>query len=279
MSDDVDPGRSGSSDSSDESAPQITRSPRLERLWALPATPRRLAMRRLAAAGRRVIEAMTSTAATAEQLDHAATDLEAVGALLESLPEGTTYSGVAELANAGELMAEMKRRIEAGDPEAFEAFDHSPFIGLANPLSPPISFEYRDDRLFGTVTFGSAYEGPPGCVHGGYIAAAFDELLGAAQSMSGIQGMTARLEVSYRKPTPLGEPLTLEGWVDRSEGRKIFVVGTMSADEQVTAEATGLFLSLDPERFAALLVDRERRRSERESDGDSSRSPGVADDS
>ena len=55
----------------------------------------------------------------------------------------------------------------------------------------------------GTVTFGSAYEGPPGHVHGGYVAAAFDELLGMTQSLGGMPGMTGTLTVRYRRPTPL----------------------------------------------------------------------------
>ena len=63
-------------------------------------------------------------------------------------------------------------------------------IGRANPLAPPIALELDDDRIVGRVTFGAAYEGPPGCVHGGYVAAAFDEVLGATQSLSGAPGMT-----------------------------------------------------------------------------------------
>ena len=67
-------------------------------------------------------------------------------------------------------------------------FEHSPFIGRANPLAPPIRLQEVDGHLEGQVRFGSAYEGPPGCVHGGYIAGAFDELLGATQSLSGSPG-------------------------------------------------------------------------------------------
>jgi hypothetical protein len=55
------------------------------------------------------------------------------------------------------------------------------------------------------VTFGSAYEGPPGCVHGGYVAAAFDEMLGFVQSLGGNPGMTARLTFPIgvrRRSTP-----------------------------------------------------------------------------
>ena len=32
--------------------------------------------------------------------------------------------------------------------------------------------EQLDDRIVGRARFGVAYEGPPGCVHGGYVAAA-----------------------------------------------------------------------------------------------------------
>ena len=42
----------------------------------------------------------------------------------------------------------------------------------------------------------------------------------------------------YRRGTPLG-PLHLEGRIDREEGRKVFVVATISDAEGVTVEATG----------------------------------------
>lgn len=60
----------------------------------------------------------------------------------------------------------------------YATFDHSPFIGLANPLSPPMSLHMHSDEVTGTVTFGSAYEGPPGNVHGGYVAAVFRRAVG-----------------------------------------------------------------------------------------------------
>ena len=116
--------------------------------------------------------------------------------------------------------------------------------------------EYRGDRVIGNVTFGAAYEGPPGCVHGGYVAAVFDELLGATQSLSGDQGMTAHLGVDYRRPTPLGAPLRLEGWLDRREGRKIFAKGALYSGDELTAEADGLFIAFDSAKFAALLAAR-----------------------
>jgi len=228
--------------------------PRLEMLHSLELTPRRVQLRRLAAAGRDAIEHLVSTTATIEQLAAAADQLEDMARTLGELPKGKRYEGFSEAANAGDLSA-----LEAAVGEEYASFDHSPFIGLANPLSPPIYFDYGPDWIRGRVTFGAAYEGPPGCVHGGYVAAAFDELLGATQSLSGTQGMTARLEVDYRSPSPLGQELTLLGEVQSVEGRKIWCTGRLLAGERLCAESRGLFISMDSERFRALIADRDSR--------------------
>ena len=241
------------------------RSPRVDRLHQLPPTERRVAMRRLASAGREVIELMSSSNATAEELESAASSLEAVVELLRGHSSGSAYEGVAEMANAGDLLRERRRMVEEGDVEAWAQFDYSPFIGLANPMSPPMRLAYEGDRVVCDVTFGSAYEGPPACVHGGYVAAAFDEVLGAAQSLSGEQGMTARLVTNYRSPTPLHEPLRIEAWLDRREGRKIFVQGRMTAGDRLTAEAEGLFIAFDPEKFMQLIEARADMTSKRHS--------------
>lgn len=241
-------------------------SPRIEGLRSLELTTRRVEVRRLAAAMRDIIEHLVSTTATTEDLSSAADDLENLAVVLRSLPRGQTYQGFAEAANAGEFISQQvaggstgHRLVGDDDPERYAFFDHSPFIGLANPLSPPMQLDYSADRVVGRVTFGSAYEGPPGCVHGGYVAAAFDELLGATQSLSGTQGMTAHLEVDYRRPTPLNVPLVLEGWLERRQGRKIWARGTLGAAGEVRAEAEALFIAFDAEKFRALLAARNVR--------------------
>jgi acyl-coenzyme A thioesterase PaaI-like protein len=236
---------------------------RLAALRSLQPTPRRREVRRLAAAMRDVIEHLVSTTATTEELAAAADELEELAGRLADLPGGQTYQGFAETAVAGGLASLRQQFPGSGtelardDPERFAFFDHSPFIGLANPLSPPMHLVSHADRVVGTAVFGAAYEGPPGCVHGGYVAAAFDELLGAAQSLSGTQGMTAHLGVDYRSPTPLQAELHLEGWLERREGRKIWTRGTIHADGRLTAEAEALFIAFDPGRFRELLDARD----------------------
>jgi acyl-coenzyme A thioesterase PaaI-like protein len=206
-------------------------------------TPRRVQSRRLGDAMRLVIDRLVATSAPAEDLASAADQLEAIAATLGRSARGRQYDGYAESANAGY-------------PHAF--FDWSPLLGRSNPLAPPISVEIVDDRVVGRARFGSAYEGPPGCVHGGYIAAAFDEVLGMTQSLSGLPGMTGRLTVRYRKPTPLHADLRFVGELVGVAGRKISTHGELWAGDLLTAEADGLFISVGVAQFAALIEQRQR---------------------
>jgi acyl-coenzyme A thioesterase PaaI-like protein len=114
--------------------------------------------------------------------------------------------------------------------------------GCSNPLSPGLNMWIEGDQAFGTVTFGQAYEGPPGCVHGGYVAAIFDQFLGVAQLAAKQPGMTGTLSVRYHRPTPLHRELKLAAKVETLGGRKTRVGGEISVDGRVTASAQGLFV-------------------------------------
>lgn len=217
-------------------------------------TPRRVELRRLAGAMRSIIDSLTATAAPVEVIEAAADGLTRLAETFATRHYGTVYDGFAEAANAG------------ADPHA--SFEHSPFIGLANPLAPPIRLREVDREIHGWVTFGSAYEGPPGCVHGGFIAGAFDEVLGAAQTLSGAPGMTGTLTVTYRRPTPLHEPLHFVARLDRVEGRKIFAVAELRHGDTLCAEAEAIFVSIDFGRFARLKQDRDAAERARLADGD-----------
>ncbi|MDG2114431.1 MAG: PaaI family thioesterase [Actinomycetota bacterium] len=131
------------------------------------------------------------------------------------------------------------------DPDVPMFFDHSPLTGETSPISPPLRLERSGDHVVGRVNFSRSFEGPPGHVHGGWVASGFDEVMGMAQAMSTAPGMTGRLEVAYRRPTPLGVDLVFDGWVAEVRGRKIRTKATLTAGDQLLAEATGLFVSVD----------------------------------
>ena len=212
-------------------------------------TPRRIEMRRLADSMRVIIERLVATDAPTEHIIRTADELARVALTFEAGRHGTVYEGFAEAANAG------------GDVHA--SFEHSPFLGRANPLSPPIYLADVGGEVHGRVVFGSAYEGPPGCVHGGYVAGAFDELLGATQSLSGAPGMTGTLTVRYRSPTPLHTDLQLIGRLSGVEGRKIYTEGQLFAGDRLCAEAEGIFISIDILKFAELKAQRDEAEQER----------------
>lgn len=208
-----------------------------------PTTPRRAELHRTGDALRRIVDRLHGNPAPAEELAAVATELERLADRLEVFPERSLYEGFGEATLAG--------------PEPFAFFDHSPVLGRANPLAPPIELWADGDVLRAEAHFGSAYEGPPGCVHGGFVAAAFDEVLGSTQSFGGRPGMTARLCIDYRSPTPLHTDLRFEARVTAVEGRKTFTRGTLHAGDRLCAEAEGLFVAIDVARMAELRARRE----------------------
>lgn len=128
--------------------------------------------------------------------------------------------------------------------------DQSPVRGLLNPIAPPLSTE-RGERPDGTpiirgwARLGLAYEGPPHGVHGGWVAALFDDLLGATQGLAERPGVTGILEVKYRAITPLDCDLRFEGWISEDRGRRIIVRGTCHAGDTLTANAKAMFVRVD----------------------------------
>src|SRR5688572_15189965 len=213
--------------------------------------------RRFAGELRRIIEKLAVVDAPASELALAA-DAAKVFAdrLEEELPKRRSWYEAAEVVVSDEPID-----VTRESPGGF--FDRSPIIGLANPLAAPVSLEIVTDatgpHVEGRAVFGAAYEGPPGNVHGGMVAAAFDEVLGMAQSLSGQAGFTGTLVIRYRSPTPLYEELSFRGWVERVEGRKIFTAGTCHAGDRLTAEADAIFVTVDRERFEKLLRERQAR--------------------
>jgi acyl-coenzyme A thioesterase PaaI-like protein len=137
---------------------------------------------------------------------------------------------------------------ETADPGTF--FPYSPVIGPLNPIAPPLTFAFDGERLHGTGTLPATYVGPPGMVHGGVVAMVLDELLGAVNACLGLGAFTGTLSIRYERPTPIATELALESWVDRSEGRKVFTLGTISAGGEVTARAEGIFIRVDPSALA-----------------------------
>jgi acyl-coenzyme A thioesterase PaaI-like protein len=191
-------------------------------------------LRRLVDGMRRVTDQVARTHASPALLAQAAEAVEQAAALLEPVSPPWSPSVPAE-------------PFIDTDPHVF--FPFSPFIGWFSPLAAPLEAEIRDGSAVAHAALGAAYEGPPGCVHGGIVAGLFDELLGMANIAAGVGAMTGTLTIRYRSPTPLYTDLQLAGRTDRIDGRKVFASGTLHAEGRLCAEAEGIFISVDRDRF------------------------------
>jgi acyl-coenzyme A thioesterase PaaI-like protein len=136
-------------------------------------------------------------------------------------------------------------------PGSREAYlQQSPVRGHLNAIAPPLDLETleRPDgsrAIAGRARLGRRYEGPPHGVHGGWVAALFDELLGAAQGLAEAPGVTAILRVRFRHLTPVDEDLRLEAWIADQRQRRLVVKATCHAGDTLTADAEGIFMRVD----------------------------------
>lgn len=210
-----------------------------------------LAKRKLAEALRELLSSLCATDAQEKELLDITAQVQETAHRLRAQPEMLERPGVAE----GSMAAGM---------EMFH--DRSPVVGLSNPLAPPVVMEpdHEEKVVHGSVFFGPAYEGAPGCVHGGFLAAVLDEALGLACVFSGEPGMTGELTVRYVRPTPVEYPLRIEARFDRKDGRKIYNSGEIYAGETKVVESKGVFISIPSERFQELKdarLERQKNRS------------------
>jgi acyl-coenzyme A thioesterase PaaI-like protein len=134
--------------------------------------------------------------------------------------------------------------------------DRMPFdavIGAYNPIALPVDVTVVDGKAIGRARFTTPFEGPPGCVQGGVIAATFDIVLSAANRAAQAAGPTVSLTMRYRRPTLLHRDLTVECEVASTDGRRTRSVGRIVQDGEVTVEAEGVFAVIDPKTITAFL--------------------------
>ncbi|HMC69271.1 MAG TPA: PaaI family thioesterase [Mycobacteriales bacterium] len=199
-------------------------------------TPLSEAHRRLSDAVRRATLATLIADVGDDAMDAAASAIEAAAAELEQAQrDGPAWPD-------GNAVRE---------PHRF--FPVSPVVGYHNPLALPVQVEIVDDLVIGTARFTWPYQGPPGCVHGAVVASVFDELLSFACIANGPAGMTGKLSIKYRHPTPLHEELRFVCRRESISGRRLVATGECYAGDVVTAEAEGLFITVRPDRAAEMF--------------------------
>ncbi len=130
-----------------------------------------------------------------------------------------------------------------------EIFRYDFVMGDRNPVAVPLRFQNDKQRAIGFATFGTVYEGPPGCVHGAVIAGVFDQVLNVANLLNGTPGPTVRLEIDFRKPTPLHREIRFEAKCDRVEKKRIHTTARCFTGDTLTVEASGIFVAVDMDKL------------------------------
>lgn len=139
-----------------------------------------------------------------------------------------------------------------------EAMPFDLVVGPCNPLAVPLAVAVAPPGVVATGTFPVAYQGAPGCVHGGAIAAAFDIALAAANAQSGPSGPTVDLQVRFLRPTAVGVPVRIEAQVDERTARRVVSRARLLQGGQAMATATGRFAVLTPDQIRTLAARRAR---------------------
>ena len=106
--------------------------------------------------------------------------------------------------------------------------------------------------LTAELAVGEHHQGAPGLAHGGLLAAAFDEALGALIWLLRTPAVTARLETDFRRPVPVGSHLHLDAEVLGVARRKIYTKATGrlgSVDGPVAVTAAAVFVTVPLEHF------------------------------
>lgn len=117
--------------------------------------------------------------------------------------------------------------------------------GPGNPVGLRLTFRLdADDVCRSEFTPGPDHAGYDQLTHGGLVYSALDDVMANWMFLKGVRAHTARCEIRYRQPLPLGTRVLLEGRLVRQKGKVAFLEGRMlrADDGSVVAETTASFM-------------------------------------
>jgi acyl-coenzyme A thioesterase PaaI-like protein len=121
--------------------------------------------------------------------------------------------------------------------------------GRENPAGLHAEFLIQGDKVVVEFTPEERHQGYPGVMHGGLVSTLLDETIGRSAFLLNKWVVTAKMELRYRQPVPIGQPIRVVGWTTRQRGRLLEAQGEVQlADGSVAVEAKGLFVEMPEER-------------------------------
>lgn len=116
--------------------------------------------------------------------------------------------------------------------------------GRENPIGLHLDdFSLSDGRVGARFVPRPEYRGVGKTLHGGIAATALDEILVWAGILSeGVLTVTGTIELRFRRPVHVDDPITVSAVVDSRSGRRLQISGSLEVGDEARVEATGLYL-------------------------------------
>jgi acyl-coenzyme A thioesterase PaaI-like protein len=105
---------------------------------------------------------------------------------------------------------------------------------------------FEQGSVSGVATFGPEHEGHASFVHGGAIAATFDQMFGLLWAYAPAARFTRTLSVSYIRPIPIGAETRFEARASELPGRRERIRATATIDGRTVARASALMVQPRP---------------------------------
>ncbi len=117
--------------------------------------------------------------------------------------------------------------------------------GIENPIGLHLDFWMDGEQVWTEFTPGAQHQGWPGVLHGGIMATLLDETMGRAAFLRGLWMVTAKIEMTYRKPVTTAQPLKVTARIEDLRGGRMIALGQIVLpDGTVAVEARGLYVRL-----------------------------------
>jgi acyl-coenzyme A thioesterase PaaI-like protein len=189
--------------------------------------------RRIGDALKRITDKMVRCDVDPETLERIARELEAVAAQTDGFGRRPL-----------QVLCERLLNGTASQQDVLEIVDYEIFTGRSTPISPPMRLWLDGEVVRGKANIGLPFQGPPGSVHGGVIAAMADVLMAKTQDLTRSIGVTGMLNIRFLRATPLKTDIDMEARVLRTEGRKLFCEGRFFVNGEQTMHAEGVWIAM-----------------------------------
>lgn len=109
--------------------------------------------------------------------------------------------------------------------------------GKENPIGLKLEFVEKDECYSTTFIPRNEHQGYDGIMHGGLVSTILDEVMARYINQKGFNAVTARLDIRFRQPTPIGQQLTAVAKIAGKRGNMYELVSEiMLPDGTVTAQ-------------------------------------------